>query len=288
MPNPFADAARDAVAAATGVPAGDLKVDAPPRPELGDFAVGMFPAAKKLGKAPPAVAAEVAQGFAPTELLAGATATGPFVNFTVNRPAALRWTIARAMAGDLVPRQHGAGKTITIDYSSPNISKHLAFHHIRSTSLGHSIAQIHRALGFRVVGINHLGDWGTTHGMVIAACKLWGTPEPLDVTALNKLYVRFNQEAKQDPTLMEVAREWSKKLEDGDADARALWLRFRDVSWTELQSVYDWMGITFEEVRGESAYLDDVPRIMAEFKDLITERRARWSCRCPARRCPCY
>jgi len=271
MPNPFADAARDAVAAATGVPAGDLKVDAPPRPDLGDFAVGMFPAAKKLGKAPPALAAEVAAGFAPTELLAGATATGPFVNFTVNRAAAFRWTIARAMAGDLVPRQHGAGKTITIDYSSPNISKHLAFHHIRSTSLGHSIAQIHRALGFRVVGINHLGDWGTTHGMVIAACKKWGTPEPLDVTALNELYVRFNQEAKADPALMELAREWSKKLEDGDAEAHALWSRFREVSWAELQSVYDLMGITFEEVRGESAYLDDVPRIMAEFKDLITE-----------------
>src|SRR4029079_17947771 len=93
------------------------KYAGPRRPALAGFEVGMFPAAKKLGKAPPAVAAEVAAGFAPTELLAGATATGPFVNFTVNRAAAFRWTIARAMAGDLVPRQHGAGKTITIDYS---------------------------------------------------------------------------------------------------------------------------------------------------------------------------
>jgi arginyl-tRNA synthetase len=261
MPNPFADAARDVVAGTTGVPAAELKVEAPPRPELGDFAVGLFPAAKRLGKAPPVIAKEVAAAFTPGEFLATATATGPFVNFTVQRAAAFHWTITHAIAADLVPRQHGTGKTIVIDYSSPNISKHLAFHHIRSTSLGHSLAQIHRALGFRVVGINHLGDWGTTHGMVIAACKKWGTPEPLDVTALNDLYVRFNTAMKAEPALKDEARAWSRKLEEGDAEAHALWQRFRDVSWAEFQDVYEILGVEYDEVRGESAYEPDMPRI---------------------------
>src|SRR5262245_19409219 len=130
MPNPFADAARDVVAGTTGVPAAELKVEAPPRPELGDFAVGLFPAAKRLGKAPPVIAKEVAAAYTPGEFLATATAAGPFVNFTVQRAAAFHWTITHAIAADLVSRQHGAGKTVVIDYSSPNISKHLAFHHI--------------------------------------------------------------------------------------------------------------------------------------------------------------
>jgi arginyl-tRNA synthetase len=273
MPNPFADAARDIVAKATGVPAAELKVDAPPRPELGDFAVGCFPAAKRLGKPPAAVAAEVAAGFAPTAELASATAAGPFVNFRAHRTAALRYVLDAGFAGGLVDGQHGAGKTITIDYSSPNISKHLAYHHIRSTCIGHSLAEIHRALGFRVVAINHLGDWGTTHGMLIAAAKKYGLPDPLDVTALNDLYVRFTAAAKEDPALDDEARAWFKKLEDGDAEATALWQRFRDVSWVEFQSVYDVLGIVFDEVRGESAYLADVPRVMKELtdKNLVSE-----------------
>jgi arginyl-tRNA synthetase len=266
MSNPFADAARDAVAAATGVPAGDLRVDAPPRPELGDFAVGVFPAAKRLGKAPPAIAAEVAAGFTANAWLASATAAGPFVNFTADRAAAFRWTIDRALAGELVSRAHGAGKTICIDYSSPNISKHLAYHHIRSTCIGHALAEIHRALGYRVVGINHLGDWGTTHGMIIAAMKKWGAPEPLDVTALNDLYTRWRAAAKTDPALEDEARGWFKKLEDGDPEARALWQRFREVSWAEFKSIYQLLGIEFDEVRGESAYEPDMPRVIQELE----------------------
>jgi arginyl-tRNA synthetase len=273
MSNPFADAARDAVAAATGVPGSELKVEAPPRAELGDFAVGVFPAARRLGKPPAAIAAEVAAGFRGNAQLASATAAGPFVNFRADRGAAFRWTIDRAIAGELVPRAHGAGKTICIDYSSPNISKHLAYHHIRSTCIGHALAEIHRGLGFRVVAINHLGDWGTTHGMLIAAVKKWGAPEPLDVTALNDLYVRFRESAKTDPALDDEARAWFKKLEDGDAEARALWQRFRDVSWAEFQSIYDLLGIGFDEVKGESAYLGDTQRVVDELaaKGMVSE-----------------
>ncbi|HLL25360.1 MAG TPA: arginine--tRNA ligase, partial [Kofleriaceae bacterium] len=150
-------------------------------------------------------------------------------------------------------------------------SKHLAYHHIRGTTLGHALAQIYRALGFKVVGINFLGDWGTTHGMLLAAWNLWGPVEPLDVATLNALYVRFNEAAKNDPVLKEQGRAWFKRLEDGDPDARALWQRFRDVSWAEFESVYDILGIEFEEVRGESAYEPDLPRVLKELAPLIVE-----------------
>ncbi|WP_428263017.1 arginine--tRNA ligase [Haliangium sp.] len=273
--NPFAAACARAVGSALGLDPDLFQVGAPPRPELGDFAVGCFPAAKRLKQPPPALAARVAAGFSPDEHLSEATATGPFVNFRANRAEVFRWLFeATTDAGGpaLIPTTAGRGKTVCIDYSSPNISKHLAYHHIRSTVIGHALVEIYRALGYRVVGINHLGDWGTTHGMLLAAYELWGAPEPLTVTALNDLYVRFRAAMKADPPDAPVhehkGRAWFKRLEDGDPEARRLWQHFREVSLAEFQEVYDQLGIRFDEVRGESAYEDDMPKVLA----LLAER----------------
>ena len=265
---PLHQAAAEAVAAAAGVAPSDLKVEVPPRPELGDLAVGCFAIAKAKKANPAQIAQEIAAQFQPTELLESATAAGPFVNFRANRAASFKWLVGATLGGTLLPKEIGAGKTICIDYGSPNISKHLAYHHIRSTTIGHALAQTFRALGYKVVGINHLGDWGTTHGALIAAYKKWGPFEgPLDVAALNVLYVRFTEAKKADPALENEARAWFKKLEQGDAEARALWQQFRDVSWAEYQEVYDLLGIHYDELRGESAYEPDLPRVMKELHD---------------------
>jgi len=163
------------VAAARAVGVDDLKVDAPPRADLGDLAVGCFTLAKAQGKKPAELAQQIAAAFTPNEWLASATAAGPFVNFRANRPAVYRWLVDVVLRGQLLPRTLGAGKTICIDYGSPNISKHLAYHHIRGTTIGHSLSRTFGALGYRVVDINFLGDWGTTHGMVLAAYHEAGT-----------------------------------------------------------------------------------------------------------------
>ena len=273
---PLHRAAAEAVAAHAGIDPGELKVDTP-RLEHGDLAVGCFPIAKAKGGNPAQLAAEIAGAFKPTELLASATAKGPFVNFRANRPAAFRWLTDAALGSKLVP-QLGTGQTICVDYSSPNISKHLAFHHIRSTMIGHALVEIHRALGYKVVGINHLGDWGTTHGMLIAAYKLWGAPEPLDVNALNNLYVRFRDAIAADASLEDTGRAWFKKLEDGDPEARALWSRFREISLAEYDTIYQQLGIHFDEVRGESAYEPELARVMKELEDralLVESQGAR-------------
>jgi arginyl-tRNA synthetase len=265
---PVHRAAAEAVARHAGIAATDLKVEAPPRPELGDLAIGCFAIAKARKQNPAEVARAIAAAFQPTELVASATAAGPFVNFRADRSATYRWLIDAALRSRLIPGELGTGKTICIDFGSPNISKHLAYHHIRGTTLGHALAQTFRALGYRVVGINFLGDWGTTHGMLLAAWKRWGPVEPLDVTALNALYVRFNSEMKTEPALEAEGRAWFKRLEDGEPEARALWQRFRDVSWAEFQSVYDVLGIAYDEVRGESAYEPDMPRVFDELNAL--------------------
>ncbi|MGH2897456.1 MAG: arginine--tRNA ligase, partial [Solirubrobacteraceae bacterium] len=209
----------------------------------------------------------------PTELLASASASGPFVNFRADRTATYRWLVDGALRSRLIPGELGTGKTVCIDYGSPNISKHLAYHHVRGTAVGHALAQTFRALGYRVVGINFLGDWGTTHGMLLAAWARWGAIDPVDITGLNALYVRFRAAMKEDPALEQEGRAWFKRLEDGDPEARALWQRFRDVSWAEFQTVYEILGIKYDEVRGESAYEPDLPRILETLaaKDLSQE-----------------
>src|SRR5688572_12269051 len=257
MRNPFRRAAAEAVAKATGLDPGAFPVSLPPAHAPGDYAVGCFPAAKSQGKNPALVAKEVAAAFAPGNGLATAVATGPFVNFGVDRAA-----LAKRVLGDVAAAggrwgdgDSGRGRTVVIDYSSPNIAKHLAYHHIRSTMIGNSLARLHRACGWKVVGINHLGDWGTTFGMLVVAWEKWASKgEVPTVDRLNELYVRFREEAKKDKSLDDAARARFAALEKGEPAARALWQEFRRVSLEEFQAVYDMLGVKFDVVMGESEF----------------------------------
>lgn len=266
--NPFKRAAAEAVASALGVDPELFSVTAPPDPSLGDLAVGCFPAAKALRAAPPQLAQKVVAAFRPTDRLAGAQAAGPYVNFRVERAALFRHVIE----GPLVPGDLGAGKTVCVDFSSPNIAKPLAYHHIRSTVLGNAIGNLHRALGYRVVGINHLGDWGTTFGLQLEAWHRFGAPPELTVETLAEQYRKIRALAKEDPGVDDAARGWFKRLEDGDPAARELWRRFRDVSLAEFQEIYDLLGIRFDEVKGESEYEGAIPGVIAllERKGLLS------------------
>lgn len=262
--NPCAAEIAAAVAAIVGARPEDVKIDQPPNRALGDFAVPAFPLLKAAGGgAPPALAARIAAELPRGGLIVDATATGPFVNVKVDRVRAIAMAIDAAVGrAALVPDQ-GQGAVVCIDYSSPNISKHLAYHHIRSTMLGHALVEIFTALGYRVVRINHLGDWGTTHGMLLAAYQRWGAEyATIDVTALNELYVRYRAAMKAEPGLDAEARAWFKRLEDGDPDARARWQQFRDTSLAEFRKVYELLGVAFDDERGESFYEDKMPEIL--------------------------
>jgi arginyl-tRNA synthetase len=262
-------AAAQAVASATGVDASEVKVDASPRTEHGDLAVGCFAIAKAKGVPPPQLAQQIAAAFAPNQFLASATAAGPFVNFRAQRAATLHWLVDATLRGTLLPRSHGAGKTICIDYGSPNISKHLAYHHIRGTSIGHALAQSFRALGYRVIGINFLGDWGTTHGMVLAAYDKWPVTGPLTVELLHDLYVRFRKE----PDAEDQGRAYFKKLEDGEPATVALWQKFRDISWAEFEELYKILNIKYDDLNGESFFAKGTDKAIAELrtKSLLVE-----------------
>ena len=234
-------------------------LEVPPSPEVGDYAFPCFTLARELKRAPAQIAAELAQSFTPNDRVLKASAAGPYLNFSVNRSLTAREVLRRIheLGTRYGHSDAGAGKTVVIDYSSPNIAKHLGVHHLRSAIIGRSLYRIFQALGYRCVGINHLGDWGTSFGKLIAAFERYGDvdAETATVTDLQDLYVRFSREAEDKPELEDTARSAFQRLEQGDPKARALWERFKATSMVEFGRIYQMLGIWFDEYAPESFYL---------------------------------
>lgn len=234
-------------------------IEVPPSVELGDYAFPCFPLAKTLRKAPQAIATELATAFQSTALIKEARAAGPYVNFFVDRVAYTRAGLGAILeqGSGYGKSTEGVGKTVVIDYSAPNIAKPFGVGHLRSTVIGNALYRIHDHLGYRVMRINHLGDWGTQFGKLIVAFKRWGNETDLTTHAIQTLYdlyVRFHSEVETQPELEDEARGWFKRLEDGDPEARAIWQRFRDLSLQEFARIYERLGITFDSQAGESFY----------------------------------
>ena len=187
----------------------------PPKPDMGDFAFPCFTLAKKWRKAPPLIAQEIAEkASGDLDLLCGAKALGGYVNLSVDRIRFAEAVLREATsAGEAYGRcEDGAGQTIAIDYSSPNIAKPFHVGHLRSTIIGGALVRIFEVLGYKVIGINHVGDWGTQFGRQIAGLKRFGQPgDENDLMSLNRLYVKFHEVADSDPELVEEAREWFRR-----------------------------------------------------------------------------
>ena len=240
----------------------------PPSEQMGDYAFPCFAAAKTLRKSPAQIAADLAPDVRCGELLSRVEAAGSYINFFLHREKFVSWVLKKVY---LEKEKYGhadvgKGRTVVVEFSSPNITKHLGIHHIRSTMIGNSLSMIHRALGHSVVAINFLGDWGTQFGILTAAYKRWGDDSTLrndPVTNLNELYVRFNREAKSDPALRDEGRAWFKKLEDGDSEAVALWGQFRELSLEAFANVYHALGVKFDLISSESEYDKLMPATIA-------------------------
>lgn len=242
-----------------------------PKPNIpADLAFPTFRAAKELGVPPPQLAADLAAAITLGEgsLIGAVSAAGPFLNFSMH-PERLATAVLQEIAaqGDAYGHQRdGAGQTIVVDYSAPNIAKRMHVGHIRSTIIGQSVVNIFRALGFKVIGDNHLGDWGKQFGVVLASVEQAGKPEGEGEAALEALeaqYARYATAAKENPTLDELARSWSLRLEQGDPQARELWQWSIDLTMNAAQRNYDRLGVHIDHAYGESFYepmLGDVIR----------------------------
>ncbi|BDD43530.1 arginine--tRNA ligase [Streptococcus ruminantium] len=235
-------------------------LEKPKSSEMGDIAFPTFSLAKVERKSPQAIAASIVETLDTTGF-ENVVATGPYVNFFLDKAG-----VSHKVLTDVISeKEHygqlniGQGKNVTVDMSSPNIAKPFSVGHLRSTVIGDALANIHEKLGYKPIRINHLGDWGKQFGMLIVAYKLWGDKAAVEadpISELLKLYVRINAEAEEKPELDDEARQWFKKLEDGDPEAQELWQWFRDESLVEFNRIYDKLGVTFDSFNGEAFYND--------------------------------
>jgi arginyl-tRNA synthetase len=248
----------------TGVDVEPL-IEVPPDPKMGDYALPCFALAKALRRSPNIIARDLATGLVDEEgLIYKVENAGGYVNLFVDNQRFTETVLTSILSkGDSYGSStEGEGKTVLLDFSSPNIAKPFTVGHLRSTVIGNSLYKIYSFLGYPCVRINHIGDWGTQFGKVIAAYKRWGSPDDFtDNTSENlmvifQLYVRFHKEAETDPSLEEEGRMWFRKLEDGDEEAKGLWKLFTEINLKEFKRIYDLMGVEFDSYAGESFYED--------------------------------
>ena len=258
---------------AEGLPeAADIRgqLAVPPDPNLGDYAFPCFRFAKVLRMAPPKIAEAVAAAFDAPET-ARVEAVNGYLNFFLNRVNFAKGTLENVLASGekYGSSDMGAGKTICLDYSSINIAKRFHIGHLSTTMLGHSLKRIYEHLGYKTVGINHLGDWGTQFGKMICAYKLWGSEEQVEkggVNELTRLYVKFHAEAEEHPELEDEGRAWFKKIEAGDPEALRIFNWFKKLTLRDTARVYDLLGVKFDSYAGESFYNDKMGRVIDELK----------------------
>lgn len=273
MSNAFVEAISARVSGATGLEASEVEalLETPPNPEMGDYALPCFTLAKTMRKAPNLIAEEVAGKVEVGGPIAEVKAAGPYLNFFVSKSDLVTGTMERVLAqGDDYGRSDaGAGKTVVIDFSSPNIAKPFTIGHLRTTAIGNALVRIYEALGWKAVGVNYLGDWGAPHGMNIAAYARWGDEEAVRKNPpyeLFNLYVKFNAEVENDPSLKDEAQAWTRKLEQGDEEALRLWKWFREETIEDFKRVYRRMGIDFTEYSGESLYHEPSVEMVEKLK----------------------
>lgn len=252
-----------------GVSAEEIEstISLPPNTEMGDYALPCFKFAKILRKSPVIIAQDLAAAVKPDGVIAGASALNGYLNIKIDKTGLARDTLSEiAAAGDKYGSSTiGNGKTVCIDYSSVNIAKPFHIGHLSTTVLGSALYKIYEFLGYKVVGINHLGDYGTQFGKLICAYKRWGNREEVEkggIHAVNDLYVRFNNEAT--PEMEAEAREYFRLIESGDKEANEIFEWFKSLTLDYVNKIYERLGVKFDSYNGERFYSDKMQPVIDE------------------------
>ena len=244
----------------------------PPDSKMGDLALPCFKLSKLLRNAPVKIAIELAEALE-LPVVAKAEAVNGYLNIFLSGDALAHRILPEvAEKGEKYGAPElGEGKTVVLDYSSPNVAKPFHIGHLGTTVIGHSLKRLHEFAGYRCVGINYLGDWGTQFGKLITAYRKWGDRADVEsggIDALVALYVKYHEEAEKDPALNDVARAEFHKLEEGDEENIALWRWFVDLSLAEYKKTYAQLGIEFDSYKGESFYTDKMPAQVEKLREM--------------------
>lgn len=258
----------DKIKEATNIETIEEYIEVPSNKEMGDYSLPCFKLAKEMKKAPQVIANEIKEKLnIDNEIVKNVEVVNGYLNFYI-APNAIYKTVFEEMenAGEKYGEcEDGKGKNIVIDYSAPNIAKPFHIGHLRSTVIGGALYKIYKFLGYNVVGINHLGDYGTQFGKLIEGYKRWGNEYNIEedpINELTKIYVRINALCKEDESVLEECRNNFKKLEDGDEYCTNLWQKFRELSLKEFQRIYDLLNIEFDSLNGEAFYADKMQEVV--------------------------
>ncbi|MBQ7376777.1 MAG: arginine--tRNA ligase [Clostridia bacterium] len=244
----------------------------PPDAAMGDLALPCFKLSRTLRRSPVQIA-EALAGAISSDSFSKIEAVNGYLNFYLDGKALAARVLSKiAEQGDSYGSPNcGGGKTVVLDYSSPNVAKPFHIGHLGTTVIGHSLKLLHSFAGYNCIGINHLGDWGTQFGKLIVAYRTWGNKEEVEkgeIDALVALYVKFHAEAEKDPALNDAARAEFAKLEAHDPENIALWKWFIEISLREYQKTYGMLDISFDSYNGESFYTDKMPPQIQKMKDM--------------------
>ena len=246
-------------------------LEVPPDAAMGDYAFPCFKLSKGLRKSPMMIADSLKDAIH-ADYLGKIESVKGYLNFFIDRATYAEKIVSAVLAqGDSYGSDHsGEGKTVVIDYSSINIAKRFHIGHLSTTMIGNSLYKLHKFFGYNAVGVNHLGDWGTQFGKMIAAYKRWGDHDTVargGVDEMVKLYVRFNSEAKENPSLNDEGRHWFKRIEDGDPEALEIFNWCESVTLKDAERVYDMLGVKFDSYAGESFYNDKMQPIVDTLRE---------------------
>lgn len=249
-------------------------IEIPPQENLGDYSFPCFRLAKVFKKNPASIAQEIQTELSENlpEWLNKIDVAGPYLNFYLDHGAFATNLLQEIFANkeNFGHDNIGKDKNVIVEYSSPNIAKPFHVGHAFTTILGQAIANIYEALGYHVIRMNHLGDYGTQFGKLIVAWRLWGDETALKekpITELTRVYVKFHSELENQPELEDEAREAFKKLENKETEEVELWQKFKEMSLVEFNRLYDRINVHFDNYNGESFYSDMIPEVVSLLKE---------------------
>jgi len=247
-------------------------LERPKERSMGDFAIPCFNCAKSLKKNPNEIAKSINE-YIKSDLIEKNEVIGGYINIFLNKNIIIHRVIEKVISEkeNYANLTIGVGKTVVLDYSHPNIAKPFGVGHLRSTVIGNSIRKILDKLGFKTIGINYLGDYGTQFGKIIYAYKKWGNDEQIKknpIEELRKLYVKFHEQVIISPEIEEEGRKYFKKLEEKDSETLQLWQWIRDESLKEFMDTYNLLGITnFDTYEGEASIANKIEPVIKELEE---------------------
>lgn len=262
------------ISSITNVEVAELEtyIEIPPNSEMGDFSLPCFKLAKELKKAPPIIANEIKDSMTEEEWIEKVDAVGGYLNIFINKDL-----LTKSVLSEIISKKEeygkstiGNGKNIVIDYSAPNIAKPFHIGHLRSTVIGGALYKMYKFLGYNVIGVNHLGDWGMGVCRIIAGYKMWKDEYDFTENPINSIlaiYVRYNKIEKEDPDFKKYAVEELKKLESKDKETVDIWRWIIKISLEDYKKIYDLIGCEFDSYNGEAFYIDKTDRVIKELED---------------------